>query len=162
MSSIGKITATVCRLTHNDGIKRQSLHRAGATTRLRPLPTFLHRGGLDAAPMAEALQIHDRNHGNRQYASKTTADTTLYHQIVSQFKHEKNGQQIDLRQRRGSRTVDERWARERETRHTAEAWFFSFPSVASSKAGQSEYDNLFRRERAPPKEAFPCGNPTGA
>ncbi len=25
MSSIGKITGTVCRLTHNDGIKRQSL-----------------------------------------------------------------------------------------------------------------------------------------
>ena len=26
MSSIGKTTGTVCRLTHNDGIKRQSLH----------------------------------------------------------------------------------------------------------------------------------------
>lgn len=26
MSSIGKITGTVCRLTHNDGIKRQSLN----------------------------------------------------------------------------------------------------------------------------------------
>ena len=25
MGSIGKITGTVCRLTHNDGIKRQSL-----------------------------------------------------------------------------------------------------------------------------------------
>lgn len=25
MSSIGKITGTVCRLTHNDGIKRLSL-----------------------------------------------------------------------------------------------------------------------------------------
>ena len=27
MSSIGKITGTVCRLTHNDGIKRQFLHK---------------------------------------------------------------------------------------------------------------------------------------
>lgn len=57
--------------------------------------------------------------------------------------------------------MDERWARERETQHPAEAWFFSFPSVASSKAVRSEYDNLFRGERALPKEAFHCGNPTG-
>lgn len=27
MSSIGKITGTVCRLTHNDGIKRLSLNK---------------------------------------------------------------------------------------------------------------------------------------
>ena len=27
MGSIGKITGTVCRLTHNDGIKRQSLNK---------------------------------------------------------------------------------------------------------------------------------------
>ena len=62
----------------------------------------------------------------------------------------------------GSRAMEEaneKWAGERETRHPAEAWFFSFPSVASSKAGRSEYDNFFRGERAPPKEAFPCGNP---
>ena len=30
MSSIGKITGTVCRLTHNDGIKRLSLKYATA------------------------------------------------------------------------------------------------------------------------------------
>ena len=96
--------------------------------------------------------IHLKNHHRAQ----------LYHRTSSWLKHEKNGQRFDLRRQRGSRTVDERWAGERETRHTAEAWFFSFPSVASSKAGRSEYDNLFRGERAPPKEAFRCGNPTGA
>ena len=93
---------------------------------------------------------------------KPPQSINLYRQISSRLKHEENGQQIDLRWQRGLRTVDERWARERETRHTAEAWFFSFPSVASSKAGRSEYDNLFREEKTLLRAAFLCGNPTGA
>ena len=90
---------------------------------------------------------------------KPPQSINLYRQTSSWLKREKNGQQINLRRQRGSRTVDERWGGKRETQHPAEAWFFSFPSVASSKAGRSEYDNFFRGERAPPKEAFPCGNP---
>lgn len=57
--------------------------------------------------------------------------------------------------------MDERWARERETQYPAEAWFFSFPSVASSKAGQSEYDNLFRGERHHRKRPFVAETPPG-
>lgn len=62
----------------------------------------------------------------------------------------------------GSRPANERWGGKRETQHPAEAWFFSFLSVASSKAGRSEYDNLFRGEKALLRAAFLCGNPTGA
>ena len=72
------------------------------------------------------------------------------------------GNKLILGGRGSMEEANERWIGKRGPQHTAEAWFFSFPSVASSKAGRSEYDNLFRGEMAPPKEAFPCGNPTGA
>lgn len=57
--------------------------------------------------------------------------------------------------------MDERWTRARKTRHTAEAWFFSFPSVASSKADRSEYDNLFRGKGLHRKRPFPTETPLG-
>ena len=41
------------------------------------------------------------------------------------------------------------------------SWFFSYSSVASSKTGRSEYDNLFPRGASPSAEASPRGKPFG-
>lgn len=41
------------------------------------------------------------------------------------------------------------------------SWFISFSSVASSKTGRSEYDNLFPGEHLPLRRLLP-GKPLGA